>query len=269
YVIDKIENFDDPAFPGETISWDIVVSNEGNQDGTGVVVTDTLPTGDFFDAGFIASDGGIVDLDAGTVTWNIGDLAAGDSITLTLTTTVNENVPPFLLPQQVNSVSVTDDGTNGPDPTPENNTDEEPFDITEVDLAIAKDDGGITTTPGGSVTYTLDYANIGSAPAEDVTITETLPENTTFDAANSDPRWVVQSDGTITLDLGTLADGESGSVTYTVIVDDPLPAGVEEILNETEISYADGRGPDQNLSNNSDDDNTPVIAQPDYVIDKI
>ncbi|WP_428819241.1 isopeptide-forming domain-containing fimbrial protein [Microbulbifer sp. MCCC 1A16149] len=269
YVIDKIENFDDPAFPGETISWDIVVSNEGNQDGTGVVVTDTLPTGDFFDAGFIASDGGIVDLDAGTVTWNIGDLAAGDSITLTLTTTVNENVPPFLLPQQVNSVSVTDDGANGEDPTPENNIDEEPFDITEVDLAIAKDDGGITTTPGGSVTYTLDYANIGSAPAEDVLITETLPDNTTFDAANSDPRWVEQPDGTITLDLGTLADGESGSVTYTVIVDDPLPAGVEEILNETEISYADGRGPDQNLSNNTDDDTTPVIAQPDYVIDKI
>ena len=269
YVIDKIENFDDPAAPGETISWDIVVTNEGNQDGTGVVVTDTLPTGDYFSAGFIASDGGVVDLDAGTVTWNIGDLAVGDSVTLTLTTTVDENVPLFILPQQVNSVEVTDDGTNGPDPTPENNTDSEPFDITRVDLAIAKDDGGITTTPGGSVTYTLQYANIGDGPAEDVLITETLPDNVTFDAANSDPRWVVQDDGSITLDVGTLEAGENGSVTFTVIVDDPLPAGVEEILNETEISYGEGRGPDQNLSNNTDDDTTPVIAQPDYVIDKI
>ncbi|MFV8783972.1 isopeptide-forming domain-containing fimbrial protein [Microbulbifer sp. SA54] len=269
YVIDKIELFDDPAAPGETISWDIVVTNEGNQDGTGVVVTDTLPTGDFFDAGFIASDGGIVDLDAGTVTWNIGDLAVGESITLRLTTTVNENVPPVLLPTQVNSVEVTDDGANGPDPTPENNSDSEPFDITLVDLAITKDDGGISTTPGGSITYTLNYANLGGFPAEDTVITETLPDNTTFDAANSDPRWVDQGDGTLTLDLGTLEPGDSGSITFTVIVDDTLPAGVEEIFNETEIDYGGGNGPDQNISNNTDDDTTPVIAQPDYVIDKI
>ncbi|MBB5212680.1 isopeptide-forming domain-containing fimbrial protein [Microbulbifer hydrolyticus] len=268
YVIDKIEDFDDPAFPGETISWDIVVTNEGNQDGTGVVVTDTLPTGDYFSAGFTASDGGVVDLDAGTVTWDIGDLAVGESVTLTLTTTVDENVPPRV-PQQVNSVEVTDDGTNGPDPTPENNTDTEPFDITEVDLFIAKDDGGITTTPGGSVTYTLNYGNIGSALADNVVITETLPDNTTFDAANSDPGWVVQDDGTITINVGTLDPGENGSVSFTVIVDEPLPAGVEEVFNETEISYDEGRGPDQNLENNNDDDTTPIIAQPDYVIDKI
>ncbi|WP_226701838.1 isopeptide-forming domain-containing fimbrial protein [Microbulbifer elongatus] len=269
YVIDKIENFDDPAAPGETISWDIVVTNEGNQDGTGVVVTDTLPTGDFFDAGFTASDGGVVDLDAGTVTWDIGDLAVGETVTLTLTTTVNENVPPVLLPTQVNSVEVTDDGTNGPDPTPENNSDSEPFDITLVDLAITKDDGGISTTPGGSITYTLEYANIGGFDAEDTVITETLPDNVTFDVANSDPRWVDQGDGTLTLDLGTVASGESGSVTFTVIVDNPLPAGVEEILNETEIDYGGGNGPDQNLSNNTDDDTTPIDAAPDYVIDKI
>ncbi|WP_226668707.1 isopeptide-forming domain-containing fimbrial protein [Microbulbifer aggregans] len=269
YVIDKIELFDDPAAPGETISWDIVVTNEGNQDGTGVVVTDTLPTGDYFDAGFIASNGGIVDLDAGTVTWNIGDLAAGDSITLTLTTTVNENVPPFLLPTQVNSVEVTDDGTNGEDPTPENNRDEEEFDITLVDLAIAKTDDGITTSPGGLVVYTLSYANIGGFDAEDTFITETLPDNVTFDAANSDPRWVDQGDGTFTLDLGTVASGETGSVTFAVIVDNPLPAGVEEIFNTTEIDYGGGNGPDQNLENNTNDDTTPVIAQPDYVIDKI
>ena len=269
YVIDKIENFDDPAAPGETISWDIVVTNEGNQDGTGVVVTDTLPTGDFFDAGFIASDGGIVDLDAGTVTWNIGDLAAGESVTLTLTTTVNENVPPVLLPTQVNSVEVTDDGTNGPDPTPENNVDDEEFDITLVDLSITKVDDFDPTTPGGTIIYTLEYANIGGFDAEDTVITETLPDNVTFDAANSDPRWVDQGDGTFTLDLGTVVSGGDGSVAFAVIVDDPLPAGVDEILNNTEIDYGGGNGPDQNLSNNTDDETTEIIAQPDYVLDKI
>ncbi|WP_066967492.1 isopeptide-forming domain-containing fimbrial protein [Microbulbifer sp. Q7] len=267
YVIDKIENFADPAFPGETISWTIEVSNQGNQDGTGVVVTDTLPTGNYFSAGFTASNGGVVDLAAGTVTWAIGDLAAGDSISLTLTTTVDDSVP-ARIPQQVNSVSVTDDGNNGPDPTPDNNTDRETFDITEVDLSITKDDGGITTTPAGSITYTLNYANLGTAPADNVEITEQLPTYTTFDAANSDPRWV-QNGNTLTLDLGTLAAGESGNVTFVVIVDDAIPTGIEEVLNSTEIAYDNGRGPDQNLNNNNDEDTTPIDAAPDYQIDKV
>ncbi|WP_160154704.1 isopeptide-forming domain-containing fimbrial protein [Microbulbifer sp. ALW1] len=267
YVIDKVEEFDDPAFPGETISWSITIVNEGNQDGTGVVITDQLPSTPFV-SGYTASDGGIVDIDAGTVVWNIGDLAVGESVTVTLTGIVADEVPPRI-PLQVNAAEVTDDGTNGPDPTPENNVDSEPFDITEVDLSITKDDGGITTAPGGTVVYTLTYANLGTALADNVLITETLPPNTTFDAASSTAGWVDQGDGTFTFDLGTLDPGETGTVDFAVIVDDPLPAGVEEVLNSTEISYDDGRGPDQNLDNNSDDDNTPINAQPDYVIDKI
>ncbi|MCK7598565.1 isopeptide-forming domain-containing fimbrial protein [Microbulbifer sp. CAU 1566] len=267
YVIDKVEEFDDPAFPGETISWSITVVNEGNQDGTGVVITDQLPSTPFV-SGYTASDGGIVDVDAGTVVWNIGDLAVGESVTVTLTGIVADEVPPRI-PLQVNAAEVTDDGTNGPDPTPENNVDSEPFDITEVDLSITKDDGGITTSPGGTVVYTLTYSNLGTALADNVLITETLPPNTTFDAASSTAGWVDQGDGTFTFDLGTLDPGETGTVDFAVIVDDPLPAGVEEVLNSTEISYDDGRGPDQNLDNNSDDDNTPIDAQPDYVIDKI
>lgn len=267
YVIDKIEDFDDPAFPGETIGWTIEVSNQGNQDGTGVVVVDTLPDSPYV-SGYVASDGGIVDEAAGTVTWNIGDLAAGESVTLTLTGVVASEGVPARVPTATNTVEVSDDGANGPDPTPENNIDSEDFDITEVDLAITKDDGDITTTPGGSVTYTLNYANNGSAPADDVEIIETLPDYATFDEANSTAGWVDNGDGTFTLNIGTLDPGETGSVTFSVIVDDTLPAGVEEILNTTSIGYDDGRGPDQNIDDNTDDDNTPVDAAPDYVIVK-
>ncbi|QKX17133.1 DUF4347 domain-containing protein [Microbulbifer sp. YPW1] len=267
YVIDKVEEFDDPAFPGETISWSITITNEGNQDGTGVTITDQLPSTPFV-SGYTASDGGVVDTDAGTVVWDIGDLAVGETVTVTLTGVVADEVPPRI-PLQTNAAEVTDDGTNGPDPTPENNVDSEPFDITEVDLSITKDDGGISTTPGGTVVYTLTYNNLGTALADNVVITETLPEYATFDAANSTAGWVDNGDGTLTFDLGTLDPGATGTVDFAVIVDEPLPAGVEEILNSTEISYDDGRGPDQNIDNNTDDDNTPIDAQPDYVIDKI
>ncbi|WP_346837710.1 isopeptide-forming domain-containing fimbrial protein [Microbulbifer sp. SAOS-129_SWC] len=266
YVIDKIENFSDPAHPGDTVEWTIEVRNDGNQDGTGVVVTDSLPDTSLF-TGFTASDGGTVDLAAGTVTWDIGDLAVGDSRTFTLTATIVDQVP-TTIPTQTNTVSVDDDGNNGPDPTPDNNTDSEDFDITYVDLNIDKDDAGVTAEPGDSVVYTLSYGNSGTADASGVVITESLPDYASFDAANSDPRWVQNGD-TLTLDLGTVAAGETGSVEFTVIIDSPIPSGVEETSNTTSIDDDGGKGPDQNTDDNSDDEVTPIDGRPDYVIDKI
>ncbi|WP_460805789.1 isopeptide-forming domain-containing fimbrial protein, partial [Microbulbifer agarilyticus] len=266
YVIDKVEQFADPANPGDTLEWTIEVSNQGNQDGTGVMITDTLPDTDLF-ASFTASNGGVVDLVAGTVTWDIGDLAAGDSITLTLTGVVADSVP-VTIPTQTNTVEVTDDGSNGPDPTPENNTDSEDFDITYVDMAIDKDDGGISAEPGDTVVFNLTYRNNGTADAEGVVITETLPPNTTFDAANSSAGWVQNGD-VFTLDIGSVAAGEEGTVQFAVIVDEPLPNGVIETSNTATIEDDGGSGPDQNTNNNEDNEQTPLVAAPDYVIDKI
>ncbi|AQQ68885.1 hypothetical protein Mag101_15525 [Microbulbifer agarilyticus] len=266
YVIDKIEQFADPANPGDTLEWTIEVSNQGNQDGTGVVITDTLPDTDLF-ASFTASHGGVVDLVAGTVTWGIGDLAAGDSITLTLTGVVADSVP-VTIPTQTNTVEVTDDGANGPDPTPDNNTDSEDFDITYVDMAIDKDDGGISAEPGDAVVFNLTYRNNGTADAQGVVITETLPPNTSFDAANSSAGWVQNGD-VFTLDIGNVAAGEEGTVQFAVIVDEPLPNGVIETSNSATIEDDGGSGPDQNTDNNEDNEQTPLVAAPDYVIDKI
>ncbi|MCQ3830866.1 DUF11 domain-containing protein [Microbulbifer elongatus] len=266
YVADKTNDFVGPIQPGDSVSWTIEISNQGNQDGTGVVVTDTLPDVSLF-TNFTASNGGVIDLDTGTVTWDIGDLAAGEAITLTLSAEVAESVP-TTIPTQTNTVVVDDDGSNGPDPTPDNNTDETEFDITYVDLAIDKDDGGVTAAPGDTLVYTLDYANNGTQEATGVIITETLPEYTTFDTANSDPRWV-QNGNTLTLDLGTLAAGETGSVDFAVVFDVSMPSGVEQTSNSTRIEDDGGNGPDQDPDNNTDDETTPIEAAPDYVLDKI
>ncbi|WP_231759362.1 isopeptide-forming domain-containing fimbrial protein [Microbulbifer elongatus] len=262
YVADKTNDFVGPIQPGDSVSWTIEISNQGNQDGTGVVVTDTLPDVSLF-TNFTASTGGVIDLGAGTVTWDIGDLGAGEAITLTLSAEVAESVP-TTIPTQTNTVVVDDDGSNGPDPTPDNNTDEAEFDITYVDLAIDKDDGGITAAPGDTLVYTLNYANNGTQEATGVVITETLPEYTTFDAANSDPRWV-QNGNTLTLDLGTLAAGETGSVDFAVIFNDPMPTGVVETSNTASINDDGENGPDQNTDNNTDNEVTPIGATPDYV----
>ena len=73
-------------------------------------------------------------------------------------------------------------------------------------------------------------------------VTETVPVNTTFDAAASDARWVCAA-GTCTLAVGTVAPAGFGSGTFAVRVDSPLPAGVTELANTVTIADDGANGP--------------------------
>src|SRR5690606_958936 len=94
-------------------------------------------------------------------------------------------------PSISNTTTIGDDGSNGADPTPANNssTDTTPV-INTPDLTIEKSDGGATVAPGGTVAYTLVYTNQNGQGATGVVITETVPANTTFNAGASTAGWV-------------------------------------------------------------------------------
>ena len=70
---------------GETIAFTIQVTNNGLLEATGVVISDSLPLS-LTCASSNASQGNYVD---GTGEWNVGQLAAGLRVTLTLTATVD------------------------------------------------------------------------------------------------------------------------------------------------------------------------------------
>lgn len=63
------------------------------------------------------------------------------------------------------------------------------------------------------ITYTIEYANIGTGPANEVTITDQLPAGTSFVSASNEGK---NAAGTVTWSLGSLAVGAMGSVTVTV-----------------------------------------------------
>ena len=126
-----------------------------------------------------------------------------------------------------------------------------------------KSDGNASTTPGGTIVYTLSYANTGNIGLTNVVIDETVPANTTFNAGSSSGSWSC-IDGSpagtsCTLVIGTLASGASGSAAFAVTVANPVPAGVTQISNAALI--ADGSG---NSASNSD--TTPVISTPGLML---
>jgi uncharacterized repeat protein (TIGR01451 family) len=123
------------------------------------------------------------------------------------------------------------------------------------DLQISKDDGGITVTPGNRITYTLTYTNSGGV-ATGVVITETVPANTSFNAASSLGWQQVGATSQYTYPVGSV--GPSQTITFVVAVNNPLPGGVSVITNTVQIGDNGANGADQDLSDNQDEETTPT-----------
>ncbi|MBI2213056.1 MAG: DUF11 domain-containing protein [Acidobacteria bacterium] len=146
--------------PGGTVAYTLTYSNGGGA-ATGVVLTETVPANTTFNAG--ASTAGWVcvpDNNAGsTCTLVIGAVAASGGGSVTFAVTVATPLPGGVT-QIANTATIADDGTNGTDPTPGNNTGSDTTPVTGApDMSVTKSDGGASVAPGGTVSYTLSYGS--------------------------------------------------------------------------------------------------------------
>src|SRR5439155_130490 len=89
-------------------------------------------------------------------------------------------------------------------------------------LAVSATDAPDPVAAGGTITYTLAYANTGNSGATAIVLSDTVPVNTTFVSATGGG---ALSSGAVTWSIGALAAGGSGSVTLTVRVNSPLANG--------------------------------------------
>jgi len=103
------------AAPGDLLTYVATVHNAFAGVASGIALTDSLPEGLLFVA---ASDGGTES--AGVVSWPTFALASGAVATRSVTVRVDPAVA-LGVGSLTNRVSVTDDGANGPEPTPANN----------------------------------------------------------------------------------------------------------------------------------------------------
>ncbi|MCX7545781.1 isopeptide-forming domain-containing fimbrial protein [Marinicella gelatinilytica] len=262
------------ANPGDTLIYAIAYENVGNQEATGVVITETVPVHTTFNAGSSTGGWSCGGVTAGSVcTYAVGSVAGGSSGLVNFAVNVDNPLAAGAT-SVVNVASITDDGNNGADPTPSNNSDgdTDSLDGTALDLWVTKDDGGTTVIAGGTVIYTISYGNNGNIGSTGVELSEVVPANSTFDAGNSDPAWScagVTAGSSCTLAVGVVAGGAAGSVAFAVTVDNPLPSGVDQIDNSVSIDDDGNNGDDIDESNNNDSDDTPVSAAPDLTVSKV
>ena len=114
-------------------------------------------------------------------------------------------------------------------------------------LALTKDDGGMTSERGGTILYRLGFQNTGNVALDNVTLTDAIPADTTFNAGASTPGWDC-SVSPCTFALGTLQPGAGGSVIFAVTVISSTNAAV--IRNTAVIASGASRA--------SASDTTPV-----------
>ncbi len=233
----------DPVVPGTTLTYTLVVRNNGPSTAANVVVRDPLPTGTAFAS--LSAPGLTCTTPAvgasGDIACSVATLSVGASTTLTLTV----QVAPTLLDGAVitNTAAVRSDT---PDLVPANNTDIEPTTVaasTSADLSIVKTDAADPVAVGTNVVYTLTVRNNGPASATGVAVTDTLPAGTTLVSATPSQGAACTGTTTVSCLLGALATGAQATVTVTVSASAP-----RVITNAASVTATE---PDPNPGNNS------------------
>ncbi|MEO7432027.1 MAG: hypothetical protein ABIR62_08380 [Dokdonella sp.] len=206
---------------GDTVVFTITATNNGPNDASGVAVTDSLPVG----LGFVSATPSQGTYTSASGLWTIGAIANGDSVTLTITASVD------LPGSRTNTVAVS--AADQPDPdTSNNNAGASVGAGATADIGIAKSVDNSGPNVGDSVTYTLTVTNHGPNDATGIEATDHLPTGTTF--VNALPSQGAYDPVGGVWTIGALANGASATLTITV---DVTAAG--SITNTATLTHED------------------------------
>lgn len=224
---------------GQSLTYELTVTNHSGIEATDAVVTDELPAQLTFES---ASDGGVFDADAATVTWRLGTLEAGETRTVSITAKVTD----VAAGDSITNVATIDTAEGCFDAADCESTD---IDHTP-DVVIEKDDHKLYVLPGEELTYDLTVRNRAEWSSTETVVSDPLPANVDFTSA-SDGAVYDKSTRTVRWDLGTLEGHTERTVTVTVTVHDGLSDGTE-VVNSATVSTAEGCLSDDCTSTDTD-----------------
>ncbi len=236
-------------------SYTIEVQNNYTNPSYSVVVTDTVPDGVEFLGMAAGSDVATVDAGFGVpdpvtgetaLQWTLGTMAPGELITLVYDTGVRydyygtahggNNRPTDVFDGRETTSTVVDHKTvfsntagsiseyKGSLPATITPTDSDSADVEGVYVTIDKSGTPSTGGYGTTVTYTLTYATSQYYTADNIVVSDTLPDGMTYVPASASTSPTVfghNADGTtdISWDMPPLGQTEQGTITFQATVD--------------------------------------------------
>ncbi len=222
---------------GATLTYRLTVTNTGTATAKDVVIEDTIPTAELMETPLFlrfvsASDNGEFNDRTQTITWSIGDVALGQSRSVTFTVTI-----PGVKQNTLWINKAYTHYENNPDNPDEGEPKDIPSNEVKVDTMVPAvilekehklNDGDRVTSllhgnANDTVTYYLKAANTSMATAHDVWIKDTIPthENGTLVLKEIDETYaheLNEETGEIVWKIGDLAPGEEKEVWFSVTV---------------------------------------------------
>jgi uncharacterized repeat protein (TIGR01451 family) len=212
-IVRRGQPADQPLLPGDIVTFELRVRNVGSGTAYNVELTDLLPQGFAYIPGSTSaswprgSSTADPTIAGQTLTWALGaTLHAGESLTLTFSTRVQEDALPGFHDNVMEARG--NDGAGNPIPPDRSRdvpTDTDPDDSSSVTLLVAmpalvteKALVGITRAgqavgqpvePGDTVTFRLTVTNVGNAAAYNVNLTDLLPEEFAYLSGTTYAEW--------------------------------------------------------------------------------
>ena len=191
---------------GENIVFTVRVKNNGKSVATGVQLTDVLPDGLTL-LSFDASQGSY----DRSGTWDVGNLNVGATATLLLTADVTAPG------SATNTASVS--GLDQFDPIASNDSASVTITPRQADLVVTKSVNNPTPNVGDIVTFTITVHNDGPHVAQNIQLTDQLPNGIHIRSFNVTTGTFAAATGVWT--IPTLANGATATLTIRASVDSP------------------------------------------------
>lgn len=258
--ISQLVDTPDPATRGGEITYTISLLNANNDTATDVTLAVPLPANTSFisvDDANCAHDGGT----PGILNCNFGDIT-GDGLGSPVT---NVDLVIATNGLTANTISLTATvATTSADSNPANDNLTQNTTIDNgADLSVAVVDDIDPIIAGGSYQYTVDVSNLGPNDASNLTITNTLPTNVTFQSATGSG-WACGNAGQIvTCTRPSLTNGANAP---SVIIDVTATGAVVGTVTNSVTVTSDIKDPDS--ANNTATENTQVNLGTELTLSK-
>lgn len=206
---------------GDTVTYQLTVKNIGSKEAEDVLVKDSIPEGLKLVSGSISNKGTEKD---GVISWKLGNLKEQESVTVSFQIKVPEGKQQNW--KNIGTVSYPNNPENPTDPdepdteTPSNEVEiyNKPSVVIHKTQSLNK--GKPTTAllsgkANDTVTYYLTLKNTSGTDAENLTITDAIPEGLILDEASISDNGALHGNSII-WNLAVLKAGESKTVFFTI-----------------------------------------------------